>query len=362
MKTATLIDAHTVEISDTERPEPDPGELLVEINACGLCATDLHMYTGSITVDYPMVPGHESAGEVVTVGDAIKGFQAGDRVAINPSVPCYECRACKSGRENLCHDLTSIGGAAKHIIDGAFAEYVTVPVGNAERLGDLDYQTASFAEPLGCVINGIDQVDLTSGETVVVVGGGFIGQLLVQTLRTSGAGTIVLSEPIAERREIGLEVGADYAVDPGAEDPTTAIPDLAGDVDIAIEAVGFPETIQQAHALTGPGGRTLVFGVPPEDATVELSPFDLFFEEREVIGTYSLTPDAFARAVRLLQNGRIDVDSLVTDDFSLDGLEDAFDQMENREGLKKMVYPNRTGSTAQNDRTNDEQQSTHTRQ
>jgi L-iditol 2-dehydrogenase len=341
MKTATLTDAHTVTIADTERPEPAPHELLVEINTCGVCTTDLHMYSGSLTVDYPMVPGHESAGEVAAIGDDVDAFQVGDRVAINPSVPCNECRACKSGRENLCHDLTSIGGAAKNIIDGAFAEYATVPVGNVERIGDLDYRSASFAEPLGCVINGIDQVDLTSGETVVVVGGGFIGQLLVQTLRTSGAGTIVLSEPVAERREIGLEVGADHVVDPADKDPTAVIPDLVGDVDVAIEAVGFPETITQAHTLTGPGGRTLIFGVPPEDATIELSPFDLFFEEREVVGSYSLTPNTFSRAVTLLENGRIDVDTLITDEFDLEGLETAFEQMEAHMGLKKLVYPNR---------------------
>ncbi|WP_435154333.1 zinc-dependent alcohol dehydrogenase family protein [Haladaptatus sp. DFWS20] len=341
MKTAILTDAHTVEIGDTERPEPAPHELLVEINVCGVCTTDLHMYSGSLTVDYPMVPGHESAGEVAAVGDDVDNFQVGDRVSINPSVPCNECRACKSGRENLCHDLTSIGGTAKNITDGALAEYATVPVGNVERIGDLDYRTASFAEPLGCVINGIDQIDLTSGETVVVIGGGFIGQLLVQTLRTSGAGTIVLSEPVAERRKVGLEVGADYTVDPVEKDLTAVIPDLVGDVDVAIEAVGFPETITQAHNLAGPGGRTLIFGVPPEDVTVEFSPFDLFFEEREIVGSYSLTPDTFSRAVTLLDNGRIDVDTLVTDEFGLEGLETAFEKMEAQKGLKKLVFPNR---------------------
>lgn len=339
MRTATLTDAETVAIEDRQRPDPAPDELLVEINACGVCATDLHMYSGSLTVDYPMVPGHESAGAVVAVGDDVTDFEDGDRVAINPSVPCHECRACKSGRENLCRDLTSLGGAAKHIIDGAFAEYVSVPAGNVENIGDLDYRTAAFAEPLGCCINGLDQIDLTSGETVVVAGAGTIGLLLVQLLRTSGAGTIVVSEPVAERREAALEMGADHVLDPTEKDPTTVVPELVGEVDVAIEAVGIPEVIEQTHSLTGPGGRTLVFGVPPEDATIELSPFDLFFEEREVVGTYSLTPDTFARAVVLLQNGRIDVDPLVTDEFALDGLAEAFEQMEARDGLKKMVYP-----------------------
>lgn len=339
MKSATLMDVNSIEIEERPRPEPGSNELLIEVNACGVCTTDVHMYSGSLTVDYPLTPGHESAGEVVSVGDNVTGFEAGDRVAINPSIPCNECRACKSGRENLCRNLTSLGGAAEHIVEGAFAEYVTVPAGNAEDIGDLDYRTAAFAEPLGCCVNGVDQLDLTSGETVVVVGAGAIGLLLTQLLRTSGAGTVVVSEPDDERRETALEVGADHVVDPTDADPTAAIPERVGPVDVAIEAVGMTDTIEQAFELTGPGGRTLVFGVPPEDETIEIPPFEVFYEEREVVGTYSLTPDSFARAVTLLRNDRIDTDALVTDEFGLDGLERAFEQMESREGLKKIVYP-----------------------
>lgn len=341
MRAATLTDVNAITVEERQRPRPKADELSVEIRACGVCTTDLHMYHGSFEIEYPMVPGHESAGEVVGVGENVTGFEPGDRVAINPSVPCHECRACKRGRANLCHDLTSIGGAATHVVDGAFAEYVRVPVGNVEDIGELDYRTAAFAEPLGCVVNGVDQVDLTSGETVVVVGAGFIGLLLVQMLRASGAGTIVVSEPVAARRDVALEVGADYAIDPTENDPVAAVADFVDAVDIAVEAVGFPETIEQANALTGPGGRTLVFGVPSKDATVELSTYDLFFGEREIVGSYSLTPNTFARAVTLLQNGRIDVDTLVTDEFGLDGLETAFDQMEENDGLKKMIYPDR---------------------
>jgi NADPH2:quinone reductase len=338
MRTATLTDAGTVEVQDSPRPEPDPDELLVAVDACGVCTTDFHMYSGSLTVEYPMVAGHESAGEIVEVGKEVTGFERGERVAINPSVPCNECRACKAGRENLCHDLTSIGGAATNIVEGAFAEYVRVPAGNVEPIGDLPSRTAAFAEPLGCCINGLDQVDLHSGETALVAGAGTIGLLLVQLLRFGGAGRIVVSEPLAERREMALATGADHAVDPTETDVTTAVPDLVGDVDVAIEAVGIPAVIEQAHELTGPGGRTLVLRLHAED---EFSAFDLFFDEQQVLGTYSLTRDAFARAVTLLRNGRIDTDTLVTDEFGLDGLETAFEEMKARNGLKKMIHPRR---------------------
>lgn len=341
MEAATLVDAKSIVIDERQRPKPDSDELLVEVDVCGVCTTDVHMYNGLLNVNYPMTPGHESAGEVVAVGDEVNNYEADDRVVINPSIPCNECRACKSGRENLCQDLTSLGGAAEHITEGAFAEYVTVPAGNVERIDDMEYRTAALAEPLGCCIEGIDQIELTSGETVVVVGAGAIGLLLVQLLKTTGAGTILVSEPVDERREAALEVGADHVFDPTGQNLSVVVPDLVGEVDVAIEAVGLPETTKQAHSLTDPGGRTLIFGVPPEEATVEISTFDLLFEEREIVGTYSLTPDTFARAVTLLQNGRIDVDTLVTDEFGLGDLEEAFEQMEDRKGLKKMVYPNR---------------------
>lgn len=341
MRAANLTGPRTVEIREAQNPSPDSDELLIEIEACGVCATDLHMYRGSLTTDYPVVPGHESVGVVVDAGTDVDGYSPGDRVAINPSVPCNRCRACKAGRENLCRDLTSIGGAARHTVDGAFAEYVRVPAGNVERIGDTDARTAAFAEPIGCCLNGVDRLDLAGGETAVVVGAGAIGLLFVQLLALRGAGRIVVSEPIEERRSAALTAGADHAVDPTETDLARAVSELVGDVDVAVEAVGLPQTIEQAHGLTGPGGRTLVFGVPPEEATVEISPFEVFYEERDLVGSYSLTPDTFARAVTLLRNGRIDVDGLVTDEFGLDGLERAFERMEAGEGLKKVIYPNR---------------------
>lgn len=339
MKAAELTDTRRLEVREQEQPTPDDDEVLVAVSACGVCMTDYHMYSGGFTVDFPIVPGHESAGEIAETGGEVTRYDVGDRVAIIPSIPCAECRYCKSGRENLCTDLTSIGGAAKNVINGAFAEYVSVPARSVESIGDIDYRTAAFAEPLGCCVNGVDQIDVESGETVVVIGAGPIGLLLVQLLRNTGAGRIVVSELVEERREVALDVGADHVIDPSETDPFEAIPDLVGDVDVAVEAVGTPKTIEQAHELTGPGGRTLVFGVPPEDATIELSPFDIFYEEREIIGTYALTPDSFARAVTLLESGRIDVDPLVTDEYDLDGLQDAFDQMEETDGLKKVIYP-----------------------
>ena len=340
MQSVVLTGPREFETVDRDRPSPAPGEVLVAVGACGVCMTDYHMYHGTLSVDYPVVPGHESAGEVVETGDGVGSVSPGDRVAINPSIPCYECPACKRGRTTLCENFRGVGGAGEEILDGAFSEFVRVPARNVEPIGDLPYRIAAFAEPLACAIHGSDRVEMASGDTVVVVGAGPIGVLLVETFRNRGAGEIVVSEPIASRRSLATDLGADHAVDPTAADSVPdRIGDLVGSVDLAVEAVGTAATVEQALELTDSGGSTLVFGVPPEDATVEVSPFEVFYRELTITGSFSLTAHAFERAVTLLANDRIAVEPLITSELSLDEIGVAFDRMERNEGLKKVIVP-----------------------
>jgi L-iditol 2-dehydrogenase len=339
MKAAVLTDERDVSIENRSCPSVDDNEVLVRIEACGVCMTDYHMYHGTFPVEHPLVPGHESAGEVVDIGAGVTDIDAGERVAINPSIPCNQCRACKRGHENLCENFVSLGGAGDRILDGAFAEYIHVPAASVEPIGDMSYHRAAFAEPLACCIHAVEQTNLENGDTVVVIGTGPIGLLLVQTFRASGSGTIVVSEPIAERRELALMLGADHAIDP-TETDLASLDTLVDGVDIAVEAVGSPETVSDALDVTSPGGTTLIFGVPPQESTLEVSPFDMFYNELKLVGTYSLTPRSFLRAVTFLEQERIVVDSLITDEYPLNGLEQAFDRMDEREGLKNIVYPN----------------------
>ncbi|PSP86157.1 galactitol-1-phosphate 5-dehydrogenase [Halobacteriales archaeon QS_1_68_17] len=340
MRVAELRGPGSVAVDERDRPSPGRSELLVRVEACGVCATDHHLYTGALSAPYPLVPGHESVGEVVETGEGVERYGPGTRVAINPSVPCGECAHCKRGAENRCPDLRSIGGVAPRMSDGAFAEYVAVPAGNVEPVGDIPAATAAFAEPLGCCVHALGRVDLAPGDAVGVFGAGPIGLLLVDLLRTTGAGRIVVSEPVDGRRERAREVGATAVVDPTAADPVEA---MAGDdgVDLAVEAVGLEQTLESAVAACGPGGTALVFGVPPEDASLSLDPFRVFSGELDLVGSYSLTPDSFARAVSLLRNGRIEPAGLVTGEYGLDDLPTAFEEMDRNEGLKKLVDPRR---------------------
>ncbi|MFC6823683.1 zinc-dependent alcohol dehydrogenase family protein [Halopelagius fulvigenes] len=340
MRTATLTDVGEIEVQERERPEPTESDVIVEIGACGVCMTDYHMYHGTFAVDTPLVLGHESAGTVVDVGEDVTGLDVGDRVAINPTVPCTNCSYCKRGETHLCENNTSIGGAGETILDGAFAEYVRVPAISVEDIGDLSFENAALAEPLACCIHGVDQVDVELGDSVAIIGAGPIGLLLMQVFRNAGASPIVVSELDPERRELAAELGADAVIDPAESDPLAAIPDAAGGpVDVAAEAIGLVPTIEQANEVTANGGSTLIFGVPDQEATMEVNPFDIFFNEVGYRGSFSLTAEDFERAVTMLRYDRIDADRLVTSRIGLDDLPSAFERMENTEGLKNVVVP-----------------------
>lgn len=339
MRVAALKGVGELEVQERERPEPLADEVLLEVGACGVCMTDFHMYHGTFTVDTPQVLGHESAGTIVKVGDGVVGFDVGDRVAMNPTVPCNTCSACKRGDTHLCENNTSIGGAGETIMDGAFAEYVRVPAGSVEHIGDLSFREAALAEPLACCIHGADRSGITQGDSVALIGAGPIGLMLLQTLRNRGASPIAVSELDDDRRELAAEMGADIVVDPADGDPVETIREEIGAVDAGIEVVGKVATIEQAHEVTAKGGNTLIFGVPDQNATMEVSPFDVYFQEIDLRGTFALTQESFERAVTLLQRGRIDADELVTEEIGLEDITSAFERMANAEGLKKVVVP-----------------------
>lgn len=339
MRVASLTDVGEMDVEERTRPEPGPTDVIVRVGACGVCSTDLHMYHGSYAVDFPVVLGHESAGTVADVGEDVTNFESGDRVAVNPAVPCNDCSYCKRGETNLCDNATALGGAGDEILDGSFAEYVRVPAGNVEHVGDLPFEQAALAEPLGCCLHAADRSGVAQGDSVAIIGAGPIGLLMLQTLRNRGASPIVVSELDPTRRELAAEMGADIVIDPSEGDPVEIIREEVGEVDVGVEVVGLVPTIQQAYDVTAKGGNTLIVGVPKQDATMEIEPFDLYYNDLDLRGTFALTRESFERAVSLLKQGRIDADTIVTEEIGLEDIPTAFERMENNEGLKKVVVP-----------------------
>ena len=340
MRAAVLTDVGEMHVETRARPTPDtPDDVVVRVGACGVCMTDYHIFHGAFEVNPPVVLGHESAGTVVDIGEDVTHVEPGDAVAINPLITCGTCAFCRQGREHLCPEVRVVGGAGEEIIDGSFAEYVRVPARCLEPIGDLEIERAALAEPLACCIHGADRAPITTGDTVALVGAGPIGLLLMQVYRNRGAGTIVVSEIDPERRALAADLGADHVLDPADVDPAAELERLAGGADVAAEVVGRGETIKQAREMTNRGGATLIFGVPPRDLTWEISPFEVYFREMDILGTYSLTQDAFRRAITLLRNERIEVDPLLSTELALGDVETAFRRMENTEGLKNLIIP-----------------------
>ncbi len=240
MRAARLIEPGRMIVMNVPKPVAGPGDLLVRVEACGICGSDRHMFRGEYPTAWPVTLGHEFSGILEAVGPGVTGFAPGDRITGDPNIACGACTFCREGRPNLCENLSAIGVQR----DGGFAEYVVVPAGQAAKLpATLNPLHGAFTEPVSCCLHAIDVARTPRGGSVLILGGGVIGLLMVQLARLAGAGTVALATRQAPRRQLALELGATHAVDPAAGD--AAFPGaLTGGSDVVIECAGVPETFQ----------------------------------------------------------------------------------------------------------------------
>ena len=307
-----------VALRSVDRPVPGPDDLLVRVEACGICGTDRHLLHGEFPSAPPVTLGHEFSGIVEAVGSAVVDLRPGLRVTGDPNIACGRCEACCGGRVNQCRNLRAIGIHR----DGGFADYVLVPQRQAHPLPlSLDPLHGAFCEPLACCLHGIDIADIRAGSSVVVLGGGVIGLLVVQLARLAGATRVVLSTRPAVRRRLAEEIGATGTVDPSAGDVVAAVAGpngmLPGGADVVIECAGVAETVQQSIRLARSGGTVVILGVMPQGAKVEIEPFDILFRELRVLGSF-INPFTQRRAADLVASGVLDLDRLITRTIPLD--------------------------------------------
>lgn len=319
MRALRLESVGNLYVREVEKPVPGPDDLLVRVEACGICGTDRHLFLGEFPSKPPVTIGHEFAGIVEAVGSDVSGFSIGDRVTGDPNIACGRCPQCAAGRVNLCRNLVAIGIHR----DGGMADYVRLPQKQAFPLpAGLDPLHGAFCEPLACCQHGIDLAEIKTGASVVVLGGGVIGLLTVQLARLAGATTVVLSTRQEAKRRLAESLGATATVDPSAADiigsivgPSGLIP---GGADVVIECAGVPETVQQASRLAKAGGTVVILGVMPQGAKMEIEPFDILFRELRVLGSF-LNPFTHRRAADLIASGAVRVTDLITRTVTLDG-------------------------------------------
>lgn len=329
-----------IQVFTRDIPVPGPGQVLIRNRAAGICGTDVHIFhgeKGASPVKPPVVLGHEYSGEIVAVGPGVTALAPGDRVTVDPNIYCGSCYPCRIGKKQHCDHMDAIGVGR----DGGFAGYSLVDAKQCFPLGTgVSFEAGAMAEPLACCLHGIDRAQIRPGDHVYIIGGGTIGLLMVQLAKLSGAATVTLSEPVALRREIGLELGADWALHPADEVFSPDAPDSVKHrgADVVIECVGNSAATERAFEAAARGARVLLFSVPKPEATFPMPLYQVFQKELTILGSF-VNPDTHQRAVELLNTGRIRVEPLITHRFPVEETARAIKMQQSSESIKVMVIP-----------------------
>nr|WP_221378955.1 alcohol dehydrogenase catalytic domain-containing protein [Actinoplanes polyasparticus] len=299
-----------VSVVAAEVPQPGPGEVLVRTAVAGVCGSDTHALAGLHPfIELPYAPGHEVCGTVEAVGPAVTAAVVGQRVTLEPFLPCWECKQCLAGRQNICERLRFFGCAHDQ---GGMAELFTVDQRRLHVIPDaLDWATAAFIEPLGTPVHAIGLAEGVRDKAVAILGAGTIGILMAQVARAYGAKRIVMTARSAASRERALAFGADAAVDATAPDAVALVREALGEsADVVFDCVAEQSTTDQALALVMKGGTVVVVGVPPADVSI---PLPLVQDAQlRIQGSATYLPGDFTEAMRLLESGQVDVSAMVT--------------------------------------------------
>jgi 2-desacetyl-2-hydroxyethyl bacteriochlorophyllide A dehydrogenase len=337
MRAAIINKPGEVRVGIIPDPTPEPDQLIIRVRACGICGTDLHIAAGEFPpAPYPIVPGHEFAGEVVAVGSNIaQGIDTritiGTRVAVDPSLFCGHCTFCRIGHGNLCLNWGAIGDT----VNGAFAEYVAVPAANAYTLPEnISFREAALIEPISCAVHGIHRLNPRLGDTILIVGGGTMGLILLQLALRAGASRVAVMDLNRQRLGHADRLGAHRTY----SDSHTLHAEEPLGFDCVIDATGVPLAIEGALESVKRGGKFMVFGVAPSEARISLSPFRLYNDEITVVGSMAIL-HSFGAAVDLLSSSAVDARSLLTQALPLEDFVHALNIVRKGEGIKTQILP-----------------------
>ena len=335
MKAFTFIEPGEGYVSEKSEGNPGPNEVLVKVAMCGVCGTDMRIWRGTEPSARRVTLGHEFAGEIVRVGEKVHSFSLGDRVVVDPNIYCHACEFCLNGEVNLCENLRALGVD----IDGGFAQFCVVPVTQLQKIPDsLSFQEAAFVEPIACALNGIERADIKPGQSVMIIGAGPIGLLMLQLVKLRGAGKIYLSEKVPWRRQKGLEMGADIALNPD-DAPLAEQISLRDRPKVVIECVGAPFTQAESIQIVQRGGTVILFGDGHEGKKFEVGSYDFYYKNLVVKGA-ALNPFTQSRALSLLVGKRVNTSALLSRVISLDELPGLLEKGYGAEDIKILVNPN----------------------
>ena len=340
MKAAVLNGAKNLTVvNDYAKPAPKDDEVLIKVDICGLCGTDFKLYKGDYTGKVPVVLGHEYAGTVEEVGANVKGIKPGDRVVADPNESCGACNYCRSAQSTFCSDMAAYGVLS----DGGFAEYTVANQKGVYKIPEsLESEIAAFTEPIACAVRCVDRAEIKIGQTVVIMGAGPMGQVILQLAGNAGASKIIQIDRNDWKLEIAKQYGANEVINSKNEDAKARVMELTDGegADIVIEAIGTTETFEQAFTLVKRGGRIVQYGFCPEGQKAAVIPFEILSKELTIVGSW-VNPYTYPRAIKLLDSGKVKVWHLITNRLKVEDIEQGIQLMYDRpEGfMKAMVSP-----------------------
>ncbi|MGO5051688.1 zinc-dependent alcohol dehydrogenase family protein [Lachnospiraceae bacterium LCP25S3_G4] len=336
MKAAVYYGKHDLRVEEVPEKELKENEVMIKVKYCGVCGTDIHIFNGeggSSSVTPPLIPGHEFSGVVAKVGTAVKTLKVGDKVTADPNDMCGECYYCKNGKQHFCNNNIGIGTT----VDGGFAEYVVMREKQVYKFSDkLSFMEAAMTEPIACCLHGIDLCEIKYGSTVLVMGGGPIGMIMLQLAKHAGASKVIMSEPVEEKRELALKLGADKVINPLEEDVKDILGEYSANIDVVIECVGNVRTQADAIQFAGKGATIMYFGLAAPGESFPIQPDDIFKKELKITSSF-INPYTFERAVQVLESQTINLESLITNVVPLDEIVDVFTKPEYRRTGKVVI-------------------------
>ncbi|WP_329278553.1 zinc-dependent alcohol dehydrogenase family protein [Streptomyces sp. NBC_01451] len=329
MKAAVIESAGKAVVLEVPDPTPGPREVVVEVAACGLCGTDLHILQGEFAPTLPIVPGHEFAGEVVGVGTAVTELAPGDRVAVDPSLYCHECRYCRTGHNNLCERWAAIGVTTA----GGAAQYAVAPAANCVRLPEhIRTQDAALVEPLSCAVRGYDVLQSRLGAHVLIYGSGTMGLMMLELAKRTGAASVDVVDINAQRLSTAQLLGVS-----GSATNADELERPQG-WDVVVDATGNAAAIQDGLDRVAKAGTFLQFGVADYATRVTIDPYRIYNQEITITGSMAVL-HSFERAAELFAAGVLDPEVFISDRLPLDQYPRALDQFASGVGRKTVVVP-----------------------
>ena len=344
MKAAVLEKLDSLVVKEMPDPVIGPDDALIKVHACAVCGSDIRIFHhGNNRVIPPAILGHESCGEVVAVGERVSSLKPGDRVAIGSDVPCGECAVCKAGFGNNC----AINYAMGYQFQGSFAEYVPLnktmlEYGPVHKIPDnMSWDEGALAEPLACVLNAVEFAGINLGDTVVVMGAGPIGCMIVPVALMSGATKVIAINRSPGRLEFAKKVGADVVICSSEEDQIERVMEETKGLgaDVIFTANPSPQSHSDALKMAKNRGRVNLFGGLPAGTKVDVETNLIHYKELIVTGAHGSVPRHHRQAIDLIASGKLDIKSFVSHHFSLDDINEAFRVAEGKSGLRVVVTP-----------------------